>query len=177
MPTNKEPREAKTEAGAKALKDEQTARAQAEEAERAAVPEGESPPPQSTANHAAAATGTAATTGPAPDTEAARTADDAPSIDPARVDEADEAARAEVLATQGVAADHRTPDASGAVPGDPNEGVTFDVAGEPIPQSGKLAGLDPSVPVQPGSALDPSLPPPTPAPVSLEPEEERPVGL
>ncbi len=98
-------------------------------------------------------------------------------IDVTTLGRADEARTQEALREQGVQANPQLPDEQGQMPVPPEEGTAIEVGGEEVMQPGKLETLDPSTPVQPGSALDPSLPLPESPEVVLEPEDERPVGI
>ncbi len=98
-------------------------------------------------------------------------------LDVGSLGQADEARTQEALRDEGVQANSQLPDELGQMPVPPEEGTAIEVGGEELMQPGKLETLDPSTPVQPGSALDPSLPMPESPEVVLEPEGERPVGI
>ncbi len=98
-------------------------------------------------------------------------------IDATTLGQADEAQTQGVLREQGVQANPQLPDEQGQMSVPPEEGAAIEVGGDEVMQPGKLETLDPSTPVQPGSALDPSLPLPESPQVVLEPEDERPVGI
>ncbi len=98
-------------------------------------------------------------------------------IDVTTLGQADETRTQEALREQGVQANPQLPDEQGQMSVPPEEGTAIEVGGEEVVQPGKLEALDPSTPVQPGSALDPSLPLPESPQVALEPEDERPVGI
>ncbi len=98
-------------------------------------------------------------------------------IDVTTLGQADETRTQEALQDEGAQANVDGPDERGFLNVPPEEGTAIEVGGEEVMQPGKLETLDPSTPVQPGSALDPSLPLPESPEVVLEPEDERPVGI